>query len=495
MSTFPPSVHAFIFKNIYRPSTLPEFDLICGNPPWVVYKSIKDRRRAGRLKAEVVNKFELQTSPKLFPSMELATLFYVKCAKDMLKPNGHIGFVMPWTILNAKQHDMFRSRRFKGLNLRFVELYDMGEGRNQVKNLFTVESCVLFAKKVKSSAAAVPVVRLSGNLSGKSVGLNEADNALKQKRAKIYLRDTPDGNVFTYDKSAQYGESPYKTDFFQGATLVPAAAWFVRERVGNILGTGSGKIAIETDNSLQHKGRWKMRFSGDVEREYIFNTLKAEAIIPFGYTEVKMLVLPIKRNKTGYDIFADPVAFIKHGHNGMNTYYRKIQNVWERKKTINSPDSVSEWVNYRHKITNQKSGKNTIVLYNQSGREYLVSCVVATDRFIIDNSTYAYYATSVDEAKYLCTILNSRYLFKRIKVIKTARGIHRTVFDLPIPKFDGSKSDHKRLVGMYGECRTIICDEHDAILKQSRMRRFCFDLLDVKMTEIDTLVRKLLGDN
>ncbi len=63
----------------------------------------------------------------------------------------------------------------------------------------------------------------------------------------------------------------------------------------------------------------------------------------------------------------------------------------------------------------------------------MVSCVVSKDKFIVDNSTYAYYAASEDEAKYLCTILNSKYLFGRIKAIKTAREIHRIVFDLPIP--------------------------------------------------------------
>jgi len=361
------SIHAFIFKNIYRPATFGQFDIICGNPPWVVYKSIKDEKRADRLKTEVVKNLKLQTNPKLFPGMELATLFYVKCAGDMLKPDGHIGFVMPWTILNGKQHDVFRARRFSGLDLRFVELYDMGEGKNQVKNLFTVESCVLFSKKTKSKAAWIPTVKLSGRLVGKNVGLGEADRSLKQKKSRIYLLDTPGGNVLTYDRSAVMGESPYKANFFQGATLVPAAAWFVRERSDG-LGTGSGKVAIETDSSLQYKGVWKVRFSGDVEKEYIFNTLKAEAIVPFSHTGMKMLVLPIKPNKTGYDIFMDQTAFVEHGHDGMEAYYQRVQEVWIANKTAKSPDSVSDWVNYRNKIANQNPKGCNIVLYNQSGR-------------------------------------------------------------------------------------------------------------------------------
>lgn len=486
------SIHAFIFKNIYRPATFKQFDVICGNPPWVVYKSIRDGKRAARLKDEVVNKLELQTSAKLFPGMELATLFYVKCAKDMLKPNGHIGFVMPWTILNAKQHDKFRARKFKCLNLRFVELYDMGEGKHQVRNLFTVESCVLFAKKTKSKASTIPAVRLSGSLSGKSVGLDEADKVLEQKTSKIYLRDTPDGNVLTYDKNTRYGESPYKDHFFQGATLVPAAAWFIREKSVNSLGTGSGKISIETDDTLQLKAKWNVRFSGDVETDYIFNTIKAGSIIPFGYIDMKKVVLPIMANSTTYDILDDQDAFIAHGHDGMSEYYMEVQKVWEKNKTIKSPDNVSAWVDYRHKITDQKSGKNIIVLYNQSGREYMVSCVIYMDKFIVDNSTYAYYAASEDEAKYLCTILNSKHLFSVIKSIKTARAIHRTVFDLPIPKFDCKNVDHKRLVGLYDECRAVIRINHSEILGKGKKREFCLGLLDAEMAVIDEIVKRLL---
>ena len=489
------SIHAFIFKNIYRPATFELFDIICGNPPWVVYKSIKDQKRADRLKTEVVKKLKLQTNPKLFPNMDIATLFYVKCARDMLKPDGHIGFVMPWSILNGKQHDVFRAKRFNGLDLRFVELYDMGEGKNRVKNLFTVESCVLFSKKTKSNAASIPAVRLSGSLPGKNVGLDEAES-LKHKKSRIYMRDTPGGNVLTYDRLVVMGESPYKADFFQGATLVPTAAWFVRERSDG-LGTGSGKTAVETDDSMTHDANWSMRFSGDIETEYIFHTLKSKSMIPFGYLGMKTVVLPVTMKETDgetkYNVCRDSTTFVAKGHDGMEAYFKQVQSVWKNNKTAKSHDNVADRINRNKGISAQKPDANTIVLYNRAGRSYMVSCMVTSDKFIVDNSTYAYYAASEEEAKYLCSVLNSRHLFKKIKAVKTARDIHRTVFDVPIPRFDATNPDHQKLVKLYDKCHAVICDNHDAISAHGGNREFCFGLLESKMAVIDATVRRLLA--
>lgn len=123
----------------------------------------------------------------------------------------------------------------------------------------------------------------------------------------------------------------------------------------------------------------------------------------------------------------------------------------------------------------------------------MVSCVVTTDRFIVDNSTYAYYAASEDEAKYLCCVLNSRHLFKKIKPVKTARAIHRTVFDLPIPRFDATDPEHQKLVKLYDECSAVICANHAAISAHGGKREFCFGLLEPKMAVIDATVRRLLA--
>ena len=138
------SIHAFIFKNIYKPAIIGEFDLIVGNPPWVVYSTISDPDRKQKIK-NLIEKYNLQSKGKFNTSMEMATLFYVGCVDKFLKTGGTIAFVMPRSILQSSQHKQFRSGH--NIPISYTHLYDMGEP-NKVKPLFTIESCVLFGKKI-----------------------------------------------------------------------------------------------------------------------------------------------------------------------------------------------------------------------------------------------------------------------------------------------------------------------------------------------------------
>ncbi len=496
------TIHAFIFKNIYKPSVIGHFDIVTGNPPWIAYKSFKDSKRSARLKAAVTNEFKLQTKQSLFPGMEIATLFFIKSARDFLKIGGHVGFVMTWAVLNGKQHGPFRAGKYEGVNLKYVKAFDHGEGSNKVSNMFTVESCTLFAKKVNRRVLtrSFPVERFKGRSPGKNASLGEIMKLQNEGKFSIYndtirMHETADGNVWNYLKDPGYSKSPYMDAFVQGATIVPHAFWYVEEHDTGI-GRSQHKAFVRTSSHVNSKKPWIVQVEGAVERDFLFQTIKSEDIVPFVYMGTRTVVLPVLV-ESGKFVVLDENGLAGRGYFAMQRYYRRMQQMWLDRKTKKSSQSVSEYINNYGKISNQNPSAKHAVIYNKSGRNYIASCVVNVDKFdrrlVFNTSTYYAYVEEV-EAKYICVVLNSRYLFNRVKDIKNARDISRNVFSLGIPKYDSSKRRHSRLVELYDDCYKIIECNMDKITATSigRKRKLCLELLQDEMKEIDNIVSRII---
>lgn len=492
-------IHAFIFKNIYKPAVLGTFDIIVGNPPWVVYSTITDPQRKQQIKS-LIEAHGLQGPGKFNTSMEMATLFFVKCVDAFLKTGGVIGFVMPRSILQASQHDRFRSR--PKMRIKYLKLYDMGEP-NKVRPLFTVESCVLFAKKSPrpSKPSAIPTEIFAGNIGTKNATWNDVLRLIRQRsfkitRSTIHLHHTPaGGTVFNYRHGNGYSESPYMDRFKQGSTLVPQPMWIV-ERPDDEFGSLFFHSRVKTSAKLAPKRRWKgVRLSGIVESEFLFSTVRGPSIIPFGVRSSDTVVLPIMPDADGYS-WHDSQQLAMAGKPEMGRWMKKCERLWSSRRTGKSPKTLRGRVDYNRAITAQNPRKKIVVLYNRSGREYLASCIVPPGvigqhgGFVSDSGSYYYYPKTMDEAKYLCAALNSPFLFAQVRSIKAARDIHRSVWNIPIPLYDPKNAHHQRLVKLYDRCHSIVSSGGPPALT----RRGATALLKDELGRIDESLKLALGE-
>ena len=492
-------IHAFIFKNICKPAVLGTFDIIVGNPPWVVYSTITDPQRKRQIKS-LIESYELQGPGKFNTSMEMATLFFVKCVDSFLKTGGVIGFVMPRSILQASQHDKFRSR--PKMHIKYTKLYDMGEP-NMVRPLFTVESCVLFAQKSArvSKPSAIPAEIFAGNIGTKNATWGDILKLMKQHlfkitRSTIHLhKTTTGGTVFNYQHGYDYSESPYMTKFKQGSTLVPQPMWFV-EHSDDEFGSLFFHSRVKTSTELAPKQRWKKTsLSGMVESEFLFNTIRGSSIIPFGVKSSDTIVLPIMPNADKYSWY-DSQQLTTAGKPEMSRWMKKCEKLWSSRRTDKSPKTLKDRVDYNHAITDQNPRKKIVVLYNRSGREHLVSCIVPPDMieqhggFISDSGSYYYYPKTMDEAKYLCAVLNSPFLFTQVRAIKAARDIHRSVWNLPIPSYDPKNPRHQELVRSYARRHSIISSNARSISTRKSATALIKDDLD----KIDEILKLVLAE-
>lgn len=490
------TIHSFIFKNIYKPAVVGYFDIIVGNPPWVVYRNITDKKRQERLKKSTKG-YKLVPEQKNVQAIDTATLFFARCMDRFLKKNGLIGFVMPGSTLQADQHHMFRIWEQNGkIPVQYILIYDMGRNR-KVRNLFTVESCVLFGiKKGGKRNNKIMSYQMKGK-PRKNSTLDEIESLIKKKefdkkQTTMYLHKCPNSSTITTLKNFSCRESIYNDQFFQGATITPQSLWVVN-MLEDDMGTPEDYPLLETITSSRAKTRWAdIRIKRSVSRKYLFSTVYGCSILPFYCKGPRLIVIPAVAGQTSYKMM-DSHDLASVGDGDMAEWLDEAKRYWDERRSASSPKTMLKRLDYNKNLTRQNPRSDTILLYNSAGRSYLVSCLIETSDikkctagFIADSSTYYHYPRTIDEGKYLCAVLNSRYMFECISHVKSSINIHKTPWEFDVPKFDPNNADHKRLIEMYEECHIKLKDKHDITRKKA------LKIIASEISIIDNLVKKII---
>lgn len=493
------TVYKFVLKNAVRPAIFAEkkFDFVCGNPPWLSYRFVKEQEKKKKFKELVIQLGLLRKGEtKLFTQMELATLFFAFSYEHYLKPNGTIAFVMPRSVLTgAKQH-----RNFQRGGFGFVKFIDC----ENVEPLFNVPSCVVIAKKGVANKRPVPMLTVSGKLPRKELTLEKAKEFLDFGRRE-----------FVPPYASVKGRSSYLEKVFNGATIYPRCFWFVRPPSEAIV-VDKLRPYLETDPEIQRwaKKPWKgITLSGRVEAEFLFATLLSTHLLPFGWRKLSLLVLPLMIDPNGRVRLVAPEGAVKMGKTGLAKWLEKAEAIWEAQKKADA--SLLEWLDYRRKLTSQRPGGVYKVVYNAGGT-YLCSCVVDVRQlkgakiygleimgFFVQHETYALETENENEAHYLCAVLNSFPVDEAIKPFQPrgawgARRIERRPFEvLPIPKFEPGDGRHVRLSELSRACHEKVrraVDEGRLKLTKGigSLRREVRRLLAPELSEIDRLVREIV---
>jgi len=184
-------VWLYILKNLPASIYLAQrkFDLVVGNPPWLSMRYIRNPQYRRQVRAMILQDYQLlsRRDTHLFTQMELATLFFARCAdlylKDRNSPpyqggdsGGVIAMVMPRAVLTAEQHEQFTSFSFKGgsLVLKLERVLDL----EQVSPLFNVPACVLIAQNRQPTNYPVPGTVFRGNVPSRNASWPEAQPRL-----------------------------------------------------------------------------------------------------------------------------------------------------------------------------------------------------------------------------------------------------------------------------------------------------------------------------
>ncbi|MFA0758721.1 MAG: hypothetical protein NOOUEUKL_001387, partial [Candidatus Fervidibacter sp.] len=331
------TVWRFILKNAYRPALLAhrKFAFVVGNPPWLSYRYIQRRDYQERVRDLVLSRYKLlsKNEDHLFTQMELATLFFAFCAEHYLADGGTLAFVMPRSILTgAKQHAEFRKR--------FVTTAKLLIDCEQVTPLFNVPACVVLWQKLGRSGVRreIPMLQISGELPTHNASWQQAQKTLSFVET-------------TFTPPTALGQSPYFEHIINGATIYPRCLWFVRpDPKARVI--DQRRPQLETDPKIepQAKAPWKgIRLQGSVEAEFLFATLLSDDMLPFGYRQLSLVVLPLMNRKL---ISANDA--IRKGKTGLADWLRKAEKEWkQRAKTSQRIRSIYERLDYDGNLTAQ----------------------------------------------------------------------------------------------------------------------------------------------
>lgn len=489
------SIWAYILKNLSRPLVLAEkqFDVVIGNPPWLSYRYINSAAWQDEVK-DLSIYYELIDSGdvKLFTQMDLSTLFFVHAKDRYLKEDGTLAFVMPRSVLTgAKQHRPFQRQGM-------TRILDVGD----VSPLFNVPSAVVIHSNDEVAKENIPTTAYSARFDKHELPLAEAEPLLSHQATTTSFVDEKIRCIYYYEL------------FAQGASLVPRNLCFVRPA-----GLINVPIVI-TDPELDKdaKAPWKgIKLEGTVHSPYIYGTLLSKHLLPFGIQKLSMVALPFRQGEDGkLEEVGNVLQFAVAGHIwDFTTWFEKMSTFWEERKASKVKETLSEWFNYRNKLTRQNPLDRFRVVYGGSGTN-IASCVLDLDyddlriyrkrvrQFVVDTKTYYYAPDSLEEAHYLCAILNSNVVNECIKSYQSQglwghRDIHRTPFEAcAIPIFDAGNSDHQELARLSMQAHETIENmkslEENQLLNggPGRARGRAREILADEIAMIDRIVAQLL---
>jgi len=417
------------------------FDVVIGNPPWVSFRFVEKGEYQDYLKKLIVKESGLlEGSAHLIAHLELATLFFARCANLYLKPSGKIGFVLPRSIFAADQHDRFRRSCGMG-NATLTGIWDL-EG---VSPLFSVPAAVAFGDRSGHANETLPGEILRGRLKRRNASTEEANRDLETEAVQFHIvqqgrrtflssRSCPsaDGHPETMKTTRQWtdvvrasrpqsrerptpargqdarapaGETPaprfskrgsseissrrsyYQAHFREGATIVPRSFWFVEFKSApppRAL-TESSHLSVATDPRARVEAKppyKRVNFGGAIEAEFIYATLLSTDLLPFGHLDFRPVVLPLIEDGQEYRLLNAEQARSKKCLK-LAEWLDRAQTTWAeiRRGKAQKADALA-WLNYRNKLTEQNPKAEYVVLYTRSATNLCaVALQVAQTRF------------------------------------------------------------------------------------------------------------------
>ena len=426
------------------------FDLVIGNPPWYTLREIESGEYQEKIKG-LADILGIKPAPKNILNIEIASLFFYKANVSFMKKDSKIFFLMPKGVLSGTHSSLFRNfKGFKKINTWMFE--------NEILKVFNIDFICLYAEKSsvvgRKENYNIPVVYFGTK---KKVDFNYFDiidlqvktkedlvpYSIEIKGEKVFV------NKFISKKDFEellHGQTSYYKDLFhKGADLNPRNLIFV-----SIKNVDKSNVSISPDERIFKKAKipWNIPLYQNhiVNKKYIFNVVKSTEIVSFNIFGYYKVFLPLEK------------ADLSFNYNSLDThsmqFYDLINNLYLKyKKNSTNKASLLENLNHWAKLITPRQLSKIKVVYNNSGST-LNSAVIEGDFLVTGDLSY-FDTQNIEEAYYLSSILNSRFINKQIRIRKSSRHIFKKPFETPIPKFDISNDQHLKLADLGRESHEI----------------------------------------
>lgn len=477
-------VWGYYIRNLARPEWLTRtenrVDVLIGNPPWLAFRFMLPEMQQGF--KELSEARHLWHGAKWATQQDLSTLFVARSIQLYLKKEGRFGFVLPSAVLDRGQYKGFRKGELDEaqcpLRVAFATPWDL---RRLRPHFFPVASCVVFGERSAHSSALPPPEVWTGKLPRTNASWAEVEHLLG--------RADPKGKAKTSPKS------PYHEFFFDGATIYPRILFMVERKQPGPLGQARGNLPVRSTRSSTEKPPWKnlAPMEGIVEFYFVRMVHLGETVLPYRLLPPKLAVIP--RDKSG---LMDGQTPRLDEYAGLSKWWRHVESVWEAHRSSDRL-SLLQQLDYHRKLSVQFPIQPLRLVYTKSGM-HLAAAWIDDQRVIVDHTLYWATMATMDQARYLCAILNAATTTQRVRPLmsygKDERHIDKFIWNLPIPRFDKKNELHRRIASLGGQVAEVVAElELPEDVHFAALRRHIREALEIcePAQEIERLVAELLG--
>jgi hypothetical protein len=480
------SIWPFVLRNLIRPIWLSRpdqrADVVIGNPPWVAYRHLSPEMKP-RLK-DACQGMGLWAGGVLATQQDLSALFWARAVERYLQPGGTIAFVLPYAALNRPAFAGLRRGAYGRASVRITAAWSL----ELVRPLFPTSACVLIGRRAASAPLPVQVERFAGALPRRDATEAEAD---------LNLRRTP---VDWPPMMTQEGASPYRDRFRNGASIYPRRFFLVEREHAGRLGASRAAPRVRGRKGSLDKMPWLevLPPAGPVEGRFLRPLLLGESVAPFRLLDPVLAVIPVE----GHTVL-DAQEAAAAGHRHLAAWLRDIEEKWVAHASKNADGSLRmtlrERLDHMRNLSLQLTAPGPKIVYTKAGT-LLSAAVVEDPNVIIDHLAYWAPLRSLDEARYLCAIVNSDVVLQRVIPMqprgwRDPRHFDNLVWELPIPEFDRGVTLHQELAAAAAEAERTAAMVVLPAGDYRRKRRAIRDALASTglAARMDALVGALLG--
>lgn len=459
------------------------FDRILGNPPWITRKDMTPDRQV-RHRAQSLELGVWKGGANLATQNNLAALFVAKVTRDYATDgtDWKVGFVLPWSALQAAAWSEFRRGRWNSTTSDASDEWriDLGLPPWDLKGVANrpfpqSDACVIFGKSTRGDESPTPLPNTIDVWSADGITVNSPWNDIK-------LRITRCLRVLAAAKASHY------LDYARnGANMFPKG--LVRVDTDSIREGGRGNTRFSTQPSK--KGAWKGVQIADttVESECILDIVFPENIGPFRVLQLASVAIPPTQAFVSGELEAN-LGRLRF----FSRHWTRVEQLYSANRSPNGPDSMFDMLNHLGKLASQLESQPMIrVVYPKSGNHFFGA--VVNGSIIVDNALYYVNFTTHSEARYICALFASDALqnaYRNSRVTDRHYDKH-PLRAVPIPAYNLADALHAQLA-LLGKRAETVAAQVPLSGSTASSRTAIRDALreDGVMQEIDRYARELL---
>ena len=212
------------------------------------------------------------------------------------------------------------------------------------------------------------------------------------------------------------------------------------------LGANPTNPLIESRRTIQEKPPWKTvpSLRRNMESEFLYPLYLGESIAPFRVLSPILSVVPWDSEQNRLLSSSDAQS---HGYAFLAGWLAEAEQIWS--KHGSGRRTLLEQLDYFGQLTAQFPIASMRVVYSASGT-LPAATILADPHGIAEHKLYWIKADSLEEGRYLLSILNSETARQNAEHLQSrgqwgARDFDKAILSLPIPQFDNSNKLHKAL--------------------------------------------------